>query len=192
MQTLTEHHEQLLAIARSDASLMAALFAARSLGLGAWCIGAGAVRNCVWVHLHHTQRADLASDVDLAYFDTQAQPAQDHSLQARLTTALPSVRWEVTNQAHVHLWYQQVYGQPVDALTSLEDGVATWPEYATCVGLSLNADGSLDVIAPHGLEDLFELRLRHNPLRAPYEVFAQRTTSKGWLERWPQLRVCEP
>jgi len=191
MQTLTAHHERLRAIARSNAPLMAALLAARSLGLNAWCIGAGAVRNCVWDHLHHIQRVDPASDVDLVYFDAQAQPGEDHALRARLAAMLPDVSWDVTNQAHVHQWYEQAYGRPVDALASLEGGIATWPEYATCVGLTLNADDTLDVIAPHGLGDLFALRLRHNPCRAPQEVFAQRVASKGWLRKWPGLMICE-
>ncbi len=170
---------------------MAALHAARSLGLHAWCIGAGAVRNSVWDQLHETQRVDQASDVDLVYFDSQALPDEDETLRSRLTAMWPNARWDVTNQAHVHQWYEQTYGQSVCALGSLEEGISTWPEYATCVGLRLCADDSLEVIAPHGLEDLFALRLRHNPLRATRAAFDERVASKGWLERWPKLRVCK-
>ena len=43
---------QLCAIARASPPLMQALAAARDLGLASWCIGAGAVRNRVWDHLH--------------------------------------------------------------------------------------------------------------------------------------------
>lgn len=171
---------------------MDALLSARSLGLNAWCIGAGAVRNPVWDHLHHIPGAGSASDVDLVYFDPQVPPSEDHALQARLSVLLPGVSWDVTNQAHVHLWYEQAFGKPVGAVTSLEEGLATWPETATCVGLSLRADDALDVIAPHGLEDLFALRLRHNPLRVDRDIFIERITTKGWLQRWPQLRVCDP
>lgn len=192
MHTHTEHVERICSIARSDALLMNALLAARSLGLNAWCIGAGAVRNRVWDHLHHTGDGGLDADVDLVYFDTNAQPSEDHALQARLGKLLPNVSWDVTNQAHVHLWYEQSFGLAVRAVASLEEGISTWPEYATCVGLTLNASGTLDVIAPHGLEDLFALRLRHNPLRATRAAFLQRVASKRWLERWPELRICAP
>lgn len=171
---------------------MATLITARSLGLQTWCIGAGAVRNPVWDHLHRIPCVDSVSDVDLVYFDPRAHPSEDQAIQARLAERLPGVSWDVTNQAHVHLWYEQAFGKPVGAVTSLEEGLSTWPEYATCVGLSLGCDDALDVIAPHGLEDLFALRLQHNPLRVDRGVFMDRITSKGWLQRWPKLRVCEP
>ena len=47
----------------------------------------------------------------------------------------------------------------------------------------------LTVVAPHGLDDLFGLRVRHNPTRATVEQFMARHTRKGWLEQWPRLRV---
>lgn len=192
MQTHTEHVELVCSIARANPSLMKALLAARSLGLKTWCIGAGAIRNRVWDHLHHIGCGDADSDVDLVYFDTDALPSEDGALQARLARLLPDVSWHVTNQAHVHRWYEQSFGQAVQAVASLEEGISTWPEYATCVGLTLDAGGSMDVIAPHGLEDFFALRLRHNPMRATRSTFLQRVTSKRWLERWPELRICAP
>jgi len=49
---LALYTQQLRAIAQSSLPLMQALAAARGLGLASWCIGAGAVRNRVWDHLH--------------------------------------------------------------------------------------------------------------------------------------------
>jgi hypothetical protein len=67
------------------------------------------------------------------------------------------------NLAHVHLWYERAFSHCVAPLGSLEEGIATWAEYATCIGLSLTADDELTVIAPHWLGDLFEMRVRHKP-----------------------------
>ena len=44
-------------------------------------------------------------------------------------------------------------------------------------------------VAPHGLDDLFGLRVRHNPARATVEQFMARHTSNRWLEQWPRLNV---
>jgi hypothetical protein len=39
------------------------------------------------------------------------------------------------------------------------------------------------------LDDLFDLRVRHNPARATVEQLMARHTRKRWLEHWPLLRV---
>lgn len=168
---------------------MAALSAARSLGLDNWCIGAGAVRTLVWDALHGHAIPTPLADVDLVYFDADAPPQRDSELEARLRTAMPWLTWEVTNQVHVHTWFMREFGREVAPLLSLEDGVATWPEYATCVGVSLEDGDAIRVIAPHGLEDLFALRVRHNPARADIDTYRRRVTSKRFAQRWPLLAI---
>ena len=175
-------------VAASD-ELMAALRAVRSLGLRSWCIGAGAIRSLVWDTLHGFDRRSAVEDLDVVYFDAEAGPEHDADLESRLRSAMPGFQWEVTNQAGVHRWLAAALGQAVPPLASVEEGVATWPEFATCVGVWLNEDESLGVVAPHGLDDLFALRVRHNPLRASVATYRQRVAAKRFGERWPRLLV---
>jgi hypothetical protein len=49
-------------------------------------------------------------------------------------------------------------------------------------------DGELLVVAPYGLGDLLGGVCRHNPARAPGDVYRRRVEEKGWRERWPRLR----
>ena len=128
-------------------------------------------------------------DVDVTYFDEAASEGQDCELTKRLLDLRPSIRWEVTNQALIHHWFLHECSQVVPPLRSLVDGIATWPEYATCVGVTLRPDDSIEIIAPHGLDDLFHLRVRHNPIRASAAVFAERVKSKHFAERWPMLAI---
>lgn len=179
--------QRLAGIVRSSPGLMAALIAVRGLGLASWCIGAGAVRSLVWDHLHGFSHRLELGDVDVAYFKNPSQPGRDAELEHALRLAMPALSWEVTNQAGVHDWFREQLAQHVEPLRSLEEGIATWPEYATCVGVTLNEDDSIGVIAPHGLEDLFALRVRHNPVRADAATFEQRIASKRFAERWPRL-----
>lgn len=168
---------------------MAALRAVRSLGLSSWCIGAGSIRSLVWDTLHGFHKPSHIEDVDVAYFDAEAPLDLDAELKERLHRILPALPWEVTNQARVHEWFADTLGQVVSPLLSLDDGLATWPEYATCVGIYLDADEALKVIAPYGLNDLFELRVQHNPRRASASTFIHRVSSKKFAERWPQLLI---
>lgn len=190
MASTPEHLSSLLAIARASLPLMQALEAARSLRLQSWCIGAGAVRNCVWDYLHGYSAAKNLDEVDLVYFDDKAAPEDDAKLQQQLSQRYPFTCWDVANQAHVHRWYELQFGTPVEPLYSLEQGIATWPEFATCVGVSLQDDDSINVIAPFGLQDLFELKVRHNTARASAVTFATRHKTKRWLHRWPKLTIC--
>lgn len=188
MPNSNDLHQQLLHLARQSVWLMDALRAARSLQLASWCIGAGAVRNLVWDHLHE-RAAQVPGDVDLVYFEPAADAVQDAALRERLAACCPELPWDVTNQAHVHHWYADYFGQPMAALNSLEEAVGSWPEYATAVGLYLDAADTLHIIAPHGLDDLFALRIRHNPTRVGIATYQQRLILKRYQERWPLVQV---
>jgi len=174
-----------------------ALRAVRSLGLARWCIGAGAIRNLIWDELSHNSAASgwtscpsPLSDVDVAYFDSSDLSSQrDAALQALLHARLPGVPWEVTNQAGVHQWFAASFGHAVAPLASLEQAIATWPEYVTAVAVSLRDDDTMEVIAPFGLDDLFTMTVRHNPLRASVANYRDRLAKKRYAERWPGVTI---
>ncbi|MFT4192779.1 MAG: nucleotidyltransferase family protein [Comamonas sp.] len=170
---------------------MPALCAARSLQLTSWCIGAGAVRNLVWDHLHGYTSPTFLSDIDLAYFDQDEAPGHEQQHQARIMKAAPGYVWEVTNQACVHLWFESHFGHPVAPLRDLVDAVASWPEFATSVGISLHHNDRMEIIAPLGLDDLFDMRIRRNPARVSLETFRHRNATKRYTDRWPKVRVEE-
>lgn len=177
-------------IVRASRWFLPALEAVRSLQLKSWCIGAGAVRNLVWDHLHGYDEPSALADIDVAYFDPFASgPEQDTEIQEQLHAQAPNLPWEVSNQAFVHTWFERYFGHPVPPLTSLEEAVASWPEYATSVGVFLSASGSIEIIAPHGLEDLFALRIRRNPARVSVEIYRQRIEQKQYAKRWPRVSV---
>ena len=181
---------QLVAIVRSSAWFMHALEAVRALQLTSWCIGAGAVRNLVWDHLHGFGQPTALPDVDVAYFDPDdLRPETEARLQALLAARAPDMPWEVTNQAAVHLWFEGHFGHAVSALGSLEEAVASWPEYATAVGIVLTEGSAIDIIAPHGLQDLFDIRVQRNPARVSIETYRRRVAEKCYAERWPLVSV---
>ena len=185
-----ELEERLCRIARSSAWFMAALEAARDLKLSSWCIGAGAVRNLVWDALHDHSTPSRLPDVDVVYFDASDLGREtEAALQRRLREALPEIPWEVTNQAAVHLWFEAQFGHAVEPLASLRDGVGSWPEYATAVGLCLRQDDSIEVIAPHGLDDLFNCVVRRNPARVSMDTYRQRVEQKNYVLRWPRVVI---
>ena len=181
---------QLVEIAQKTPWFMRVLKAVRLAALPNWCIGAGAVRNLVWDVLHGYPEPSVLPDIDVVYFDPHSvSNEQDVIIQAYLSDACPDVPWEVTNQANIHHWYESYFGQCVAPFFSLEEAVASWPEFATAVGVRLEQDDSLTVIAPHGLDDLFSMTIRHNPLRASLASYHERVAGKRFTDRWPGVTV---
>lgn len=149
---------------------------------GAW-IGAGFLRNAVW-DVRHGRPPEVArlADLDVVHFDAAApDAAQDAAWEAALHAALP-LPWSVTNQARMHARNGHArYRDTADAL-------AHWPETATAVAARWRA-GRVDLLAPHGTDDLLGLILRPTPaFEAKREVVAARAAAKGWFQRWPLLR----
>jgi uncharacterized protein len=185
------HREQLFTIVRSVPWLMACLREARQLDLTDWFIAAGAIRNAVWDHLHGRDCSARPADIDLVHFSRTLPRAADARLQTQLAASTPGQMWDVTNQAHVHTWYGagQANAPQLSPLCSTLHGISMWPETATAVGVRLEADDSLTLAAPLGLEDLFAQRLRWNPRLVSREIFLRRVSEKHFLARWPGLTL---
>lgn len=179
----------LTALIAGDAQRMAALAAARALGLPDAWIGAGFARDAVWDHLHGLPPQVPVGDVDLLWFDpARIDPAEDEILEQRLRAIAPQFDWSARNQARMHIRNgDRPYRNVADAMTF-------WPETATMVAVRLNDAGKVEVNAPLGLADLFALRLtpgaHFRTDRRP--IFDARVADKDWLTRYPRLRLDPP
>ena len=181
---------QLCDILRATPWFMGALSAVARVQIPNWCIGAGAVRDAVWDALGMHHPAQLPRDIDVAYFDpSDVSREPDLRVEDQLRQAVPDLPWEVTNQAGVHLWFHEEFNHSVDALCSLEEAVGSWPETATAVAVTLEADDDMKVIAPLGLEDLMGMVVRRNPRRVSLATYRARVVRKRYRDRWPEVCV---
>lgn len=154
-------------------------------------IGAGAVRDLVWdVRFGDGFRPERIKDVDVVFFDPDdLSAAPERAAELRLQQQEPAIEWDVKNQARVHLWYAARFGRPAEPLTSATHGIATWPETATAVGVRLRPDGSLDIAAPFGLDDLLDGVWRRNWARVTDDEYRARIERKQPTARWPGVVV---
>lgn len=185
-----QHERELIQIIRATPWFMKILETVRACDPPDWLVGAGVMRNLVWDHLHHYQTPTPVPDVDVIFFDPEnLSSARDQAVQDQLTALLPDITWEATNQAAVHLWYEDVFGFPVPPFLSSAEAVGTWPETATSVAARLLPNDEIQIVAPCGLADLFALILRRNPRRVTREIFSRRLKEKRILQKWPQVQV---
>ena len=185
---------QLTDIVRADAGLMHVLTTVRALDLPDWRLVSGAVYQAVWNVKTDRPAGYGVKDYDLAYFDGSdlSYDAEDVVIK-RVAAAFDAPfrsQVEVRNQARVHLWFQNRFGEPYAPLSSTDEALGRFVAPTFAVGVRLEADGSLSVAAPFGLDDVFALTIRPNP---------NRPVAKGWAKavdsaraRWPELTVIEP
>jgi uncharacterized protein len=182
---------RLARIVRATPWLMQALAIVRGVAIPDGYIAAGAIRDTVWDAVVEHREEKRSSDVDVVYFDAFDAFDAERNWCRVLAREVPSIRWEVTNQAMVHRWQSQVLGRQVLAYPSVSAAIRVWPETATAVAVRILWDEQLEIVAPCGLADLFNGIVRRNPATPDVKAFARRVEQKQWQRRWPGLRILE-
>lgn len=180
---LSDRETRLKEIVRADPLMSDLLAAARTVNLPDWAIGGGIVRSLVWDVLHdHPVRSEVP-DVDLLFFDPN-DLTKDHELavEETLSALVPGVKWDATNQARVHLW------RAIPPAVSTVDGLLSWSEPATAVAVRLRDDDELEILAPYGLDDLFDMVFRPTA-RIPIDEYLDRVQRKAITRRFPRVKV---
>jgi hypothetical protein len=189
---VSELHARLADIVRADPKLMQVLTTLRDLDIPDWRVFSGAVYQSVWNAQTGRPAGYGVRDYDVGYFDPDVSWDAEDVVIKRVAAAFePPLRdmVEVRNQARVHLWFEGKFGEPYTALRNTDEAPARFVAPAFAVGVRLEADDTISVVAPFGLDDVFGLVLRPNP---------DRPLAKGWtkavtnaLGRWPELRFLD-
>ena len=155
-------------------------------------LSAGVIRNWIWSHLHGQNYDFHQTEIDVVFYDAEEINQQRTlKLKSLLEAKYPDQIWDIINQAHVHHWYKTEKGQSIPPLRSMNEALSYWPETATAIAVRMDEQHQIEVIAPFGLNDLFELKLRWNDRLVSRGVFEQRLVSKQFLKRWPKLKLVE-
>lgn len=164
---------------------MSILRAVEALKLNDGWVSAGLIRNKVWDVLHH--RNTPINDIDVIYFDrADVSWETEKSLEQKLETYLPNQPWSVKNQARMHL------KNGFAPYTSSYDGVAHFTEIPTAIAVRLQ-NNELQVMAPYGLEDLFNKIVQPTPYFQKgsefHFIYSKRMQEKAWNKTWKDLSI---
>ena len=184
------HAAELETVLRRSAPLMQVLTTVRDLAIPDALLFSGAIYQRV---LNAKTGRDLdfgIKDYDLGYFDASdtSYEAEDVVIRQVATAFDAPLRdmVEVRNQARVHLWFEGRFGEPYAPLTHSAQALGRFVSPMFAVGVRLEVDDTMTVIAPFGLEDLFDLRLRPNPTRTSPNFEKIAAAAKA---RWPELKI---
>ncbi len=165
------------------------------LGLpDAWLV-AGCLFQSVWNQKTGRAPESGIKDYDLFYFDgADLSEAAEQAVNARVQALYADLgaEIEVKNQARVHLWYRDYFGHDYDALTRSKDGLDRFLVKCTCVGLRPYGQGSLELYAPYGLDDLYDGLLEGNPLCNHVDLFEAKAASYQLRWSWLTIRHATP
>jgi uncharacterized protein len=184
------HRDRLERIVRADPDLMALLERLRALGLPQWRLVAGCLYQTVWNALTGHPRGTGIKDYDVTYYDARdlSWEAEDAVIrQVAAATCGCAGPVEVRNQARVHLWFEQRFGCAYPPLASADEALNYYASIVHAVGVHLEADGTLNVVAPFGLDDMFDMVVR------PNRALANRSSHNAKAARakaiWPEVTV---
>lgn len=176
--------QDILKIIENDKWMMDILHVAQKFNLPDWMIGAGFVRNKVWDYLHgYKNEKVLTRDIDLIYFDKNNIDENKDIQLSKEAKEETGVNWEIVNQAYTHKWHNR------EPYKNTEEALADWVEIPTCVAVSINNEGKLQLHAPHGIDDLVNLIVRKNPTCSDSSLYESRVINKRWKEKWPKLNI---
>lgn len=168
---------------KEDPFRIEALQIASSLGLNDWCLAAGFVRNLVWDRMHAYKINTPLNDIDLIYFNPiEISKETDEEIEKQLRQ-MSEHPWSVKNQARMHKRNRD------EPYTGTENAMSFWVEVETAVGARLELHHDITLVAPLGLQRLFNNTITLNPRRPKPEAFKARLESKRWLQQWPSLEV---
>jgi hypothetical protein len=171
----------------ADAWRMEILYTVKQLQLPDWAIGAGFVRAAVWDAVSGLGRSTPINDIDVLYFDRgDLSETTEKKYEEVLNAKSSNTPWSVKNQARMHI-------QNMDPpYADTENAISHWLEVASCVGVRMRADTSVQIIAPYGIDDLINMRARPTlrGIQKPdqYRLYLKK---KNWLRNWPTLNITE-
>lgn len=179
------YEKRLVDIVSQDTYIMSILNAVEKLSLNDAWVCAGLIRNKIWDHLHNITTP--INDIDVIYFDTSDTTLEmEKQLENELRFLLPNQPWSVKNQARMHM------KSDFNPFSSSLDGVAHFPEIPTAIAVRLY-NKELEVMAPYGLQDLFEMKVRPTPFYQMnsryYPIYIERMMKKNWDLIWEKLSI---
>ena len=184
-----DNEDDLIRLVEEDTWMMNILQTAMHLQLPDWWICAGFVRSKIWDVLHGFEKRTPLPDIDVIYFDNNnLDEEEEKRLEERLKRMDPAIPWSVKNQARMHV----VNNLPA-AYTSATDAISKFPETVTALGLSLDRNHKLVLTAPHGIEDVIQMRVRPTAHflnnEALSTVYEKRMVNKDWKATWALLQI---
>jgi uncharacterized protein len=180
--------EKIISLIKNDIWMMDILKSVKSLNLPDWWVCAGFVRSKIWDTLHNFSERTPIPDIDVIYFDsTNIDELEEKRLEETLNSLMPKTPWSVKNEARMHI------KSNMPPYSSSIDAISKFPETATALGVKLDENENVILIAPYGIRDVVNLELKPTPFftktKERVVIYENRIIKKNWRSIWYMLNV---
>nr|WP_238323367.1 nucleotidyltransferase family protein [Planococcus antarcticus] len=187
---MIKNENDIIELIQKDEWMMKLLKTVKVLNLPDGWICAGFVRSKIWDTLHGYGERTTLQDIDVIYYDDKNRDKKmEKQLEKTLISLLPNVPWSVKNEARMHS------RNGVEPYISSTDAIAKFPETATALGIKLDKQDNLVLIAPHGIKDVINLTVRPTPYftanKERIAVYENRIQKKNWKLTWNRLIITQ-
>ncbi|CAM3161833.1 nucleotidyltransferase family protein [Filibacter tadaridae] len=187
---ILKSEEDISKLIREDKWMMDILKCTRKLSLPDWWICAGFVRSKVWDVLHNVKKRTEIPDIDVIYYNpANIEENEEKKLEKVLNSLYPAIPWSVKNQARMHIV------NTVSPYSSSVDAISKFPETATALGVKLDREDNVVLVAPHGITDLVNLKVKPTPnfyfSKARMQIYETRVRRKNWKSIWKGIVVTD-
>ena len=162
-----------------------------AVGLPDCWIVAGVVVQSYWNRVHELPAMHGVSDIDLIYYEPNDLTESSESREARRISEFfehLGVRFDVKNQARVHLWYEARFGYPIEPYRSSAGAIDTFPTKAGSIGIRPTL-AEIEAYATFGFDDLLNMKVRPNKRQVTREIYWEKVSR--WKELWPMLVIVD-
>lgn len=183
-----KNKEDIIQLVSEDEWMMDVLKTAKSIQLPDWWVCAGFVRSKIWDVLHGFGDRTPLPDVDVIYFDeSNLDEAEEKKWEEKLRRVNPHIPWSVKNEARMHL------AGNIPPYSSSVDAISKFPETATALGLSLDAQNNIILAAPCGIQDVVNMEVKPTSFFKETEelarIYEERILKKNWKQTWNKIKV---
>ena len=183
---ILKNETEILDSFRENPDMMAILTIIRNLELNDSWLAAGSIRNFIWNLLSDKPAFDRETDVDVIFFDPEVSYEETLAIENKLRKDFPQYQWELKNQVYMHQ-----HSPHTEPYVNSCDAMSKYPERCTAIGLRLQADATLELFAPYGLEDILNFQVSPTPHFLENDdrmkLYQQRLSKKNWQVKWKNL-----
>jgi len=177
---------RLKSLIKSVPELIETAKACQNIDLPNFYIAGGSITQLIWNSLLERGPLNNVKDFDIVYFDdneSQTEKWYEKKIRGQLKH---SIKIDIKNQANVHKWYPEKFGQTIPAYKHVEQGIDSWLS-AFAIGFNLNIDREISIYSPYGLEDAFNMHVKPNKIAMSEDNYIKMTRS--FKERWSSISV---
>lgn len=184
---IIKNEADIIKVIKEDRWMMDILGTVDLLNLPDWWVCAGFIRSKIWDVQHQFSTRTPLPDIDVIYFDKDnTEELIEKEIEAKLYSLAPNIPWSVKNQARMHL------KNDMPPYTSSIDGISKFPETVTALGVKLDYQSDVKLIAPWGVHDVVNLKVRPTPSFTSgdkIKIYQNRVREKEWKNTWKNIRI---